>query len=168
MISSGLWIIHASYFESSFFPVEAQHTWLPNVWPGELSHLFTVHVAEPLHCFPRRHRSRFALKEALLNCGLPLEAIPVPKLESGRDRPACGLTEAERRAVHRLAARWLVRGRSVAERGVWPDGVVQRGLRTPTGLAFVGFCIDGIRGLASAFSCMRRSTRLVVLFSVAR
>jgi hypothetical protein len=45
--------------------------------------------------------------------------------------------------------------------------VVQQGLRTPTGLAFVNFCIDGIRGLAFAFASMGRSTRLVVFLSVA-
>jgi hypothetical protein len=33
-----------------------------------------------------------------------------------------------------------------------PNMVVQQGLRTPTGLAFVNFCIDGIRGLAFAFA----------------
>ena len=46
--------------------------------------------------------------------------------------------------------------------------VVQQGLRTPTGLAFVSFCIDGIRGLAFGFASMGRSTRPVVLYSVAR
>jgi hypothetical protein len=48
------------------------------------------------------------------------------------------------------------------------ERVVQQSLRTPTGLAFVSFCIDGIRGLAFAFASMGRSTRPVVLFSVAR
>ena len=46
--------------------------------------------------------------------------------------------------------------------------VVQQGSRTPTGLAFVIFCIDGIRGLAFGFASMGRSTRPVVLYSVAR
>ncbi len=48
------------------------------------------------------------------------------------------------------------------------DFIVQQGLRTPTELAFVSFCIDGIRGLALAFACTGRSTGLVVLYSVAR
>src|SRR5260370_6693987 len=39
--------------------------------------------------------------------GLPLEAVPVLKLESGRDRPAHRLTGAQRRAGHGLAARSL-------------------------------------------------------------
>src|SRR5258707_5612014 len=43
--------------------------------------------------------------------------------------------------------------------------LLQQGLRTPTGLAFVSFCIDGIRGLAFAFASMGRSTRPVVLVS---
>ena len=61
-----------------------------------------------------------------------------------------------------------------AKRGVLSEckmgtgAIVQQGLRTPTGLAFVSFCIDGIRGLAFAFASMGRSTRPVVLFSVAR
>ena len=46
--------------------------------------------------------------------------------------------------------------------------VVQQGSRTPTGLAFVIFCIDGIRGLAFGFASMGRSTRPMVLYSVAR
>ena len=48
------------------------------------------------------------------------------------------------------------------------DTIVQQGSRTPTGLAFVMFCIDGIRGLAFAFASMGQSTRPVVLYSVAR
>jgi len=48
------------------------------------------------------------------------------------------------------------------------DLIVQQGLRTPTGLAFENFCIDGTRGLAFAFASMGRSARLVVLLSVAR
>ena len=40
--------------------------------------------------------------------GLPLGAVPVSKLESGRDRPASDLAEAERRAEQMLAARWLL------------------------------------------------------------
>ena len=40
--------------------------------------------------------------------GLPRIAIPRSKLESGRHRPASGLTEAERRADRMLAARSLL------------------------------------------------------------
>ena len=43
----------------------------------------------------------------LVAAGLPLEAVPVLKLESGRDRPADRLTGAQRRAGHGLAARSL-------------------------------------------------------------
>jgi hypothetical protein len=46
--------------------------------------------------------------------------------------------------------------------------IVQQGLRTPTGLAFENFCIDGTRGLAFELASMGRSARLVVLISVAR
>ena len=46
--------------------------------------------------------------------------------------------------------------------------VIQQSLITPTGLAFVRSCIDGIRGLAFGFASMGRSTRPVVLYSVAR
>jgi len=49
-----------------------------------------------------------------------------------------------------------------------PDMVVQQSLITPTGLAFVRSCIDGIRGLAFGLAFMGRSTRPVVLFSAAR
>ena len=58
--------------------------------------------------------------------------------------------------------------RVLVQREMRPDAVIQQGLRTPTGLAFVSFCIDGIRGLAFAFASMGGSTRPVVLFSVAR
>jgi hypothetical protein len=58
--------------------------------------------------------------------------------------------------------------RILSQSEMCPEMVVQQGLRTPTGLAFVSFCIDGIRGLAFAFASMGRSTRPVVLFSVAR
>ena len=58
--------------------------------------------------------------------------------------------------------------RILPQREMCSEFVVQQGLRTPTGLAFVSFCIDGIRGLVFAFASMGRSTRPVVLFSVAR
>ena len=54
------------------------------------------------------HRQCLALAFKLcLPLGLPLEAVPVLKLESGRDRPAHRLTGAQRRAGHGLAARSL-------------------------------------------------------------
>jgi hypothetical protein len=49
-----------------------------------------------------------------------------------------------------------------------PNVIVQQSLITPTGLAFVRSCIDGIRGLAFGLAFMGRSTRPVVLFSAAR
>ena len=58
--------------------------------------------------------------------------------------------------------------RILGQRQMRPDFIVQQGLRTPTGLAFENFCIDGTRGLAFAFTSMGRSVRLVVLLSVAR
>ena len=68
------------------------------------------------------------------------------------------------------------RARTVSRQPVpiYPDGclaamcgmrtpvIVQQCLRTPTGLAFVSFCIDGTRRLAFAFASMGRSTRLAV------
>ena len=49
--------------------------------------------------------------------GLPLEAVPVLKLESGRARPAHRLSGAQRRAGHGLAARSL-RARAVGNRAM--------------------------------------------------
>ena len=63
---------------------------------------------------------------------------------------------------------WPLDWRILTQGQMRSEFVVQQGLRTPTGLAFVSFCIDGIRGLAFAFASMGRSTRPVVLFSVAR
>jgi hypothetical protein len=80
-------------------------------------------------------------------------------MKSAKDRPSDHLAEPLDRPLGR---RILVQGQMGSE------VVVQQGLRTPTGLAFVSFCIDGIRGLAFAFASMGRSTRPVVLFSVAR
>jgi hypothetical protein len=80
-------------------------------------------------------------------------------MQSAEDRPRGELTELLDRP---MGWRILAQGQMRSER------VVQQGLRTPTGLAFVSFCIDGIRGLALAFASMGRSTRPVVLYSVAR
>jgi hypothetical protein len=80
-------------------------------------------------------------------------------MKPAEDRPHGELTDPLDRPMDR---RILAQGQMRSER------VVQQGLRTPTGLAFVSFCIDGIRGLAFAFASMGRSTRPVVLFSVAR
>ena len=80
-------------------------------------------------------------------------------MKSADDRPRGKLAEPLNRPLDR---RVLVQGQ------VRSKFVVQQGLRTPTGLAFVSFCIDGIRGSAFAFASMGRSTRPVVLFSVAR
>jgi hypothetical protein len=63
---------------------------------------------------------------------------------------------------------WPMARRILTQGQMRSEFVVQQGLRTPTGLAFVSFCIDGIRGLVFAFASMGRSTRPVVLFSVAR
>jgi hypothetical protein len=80
-------------------------------------------------------------------------------MKSAEDRPRGELTEPLDRPTDR---RILRQGQMRSER------VVQQGSRTPTGLAFVIFCIDGIRGLAFGFGSMGRSTRPVVLYSVAR
>jgi hypothetical protein len=78
-----------------------------------------------------------------------------PAKDGPRDYPAEPLGRAKQ---------WRIFGQSE----MWPNMVVQQGSRTPTGLAFVIFCIDGIRGLAFGFASMGRSTRPVVLYSVAR
>jgi hypothetical protein len=63
---------------------------------------------------------------------------------------------------------WPMARRILTQGQMRSEFVVQQGLRTPTGLAFASFCIDGIRGLAFAFASTGRSTRPVVLFCVAR
>ena len=80
-------------------------------------------------------------------------------MKSAKDRPSGHLAEPLDRPVGR---RILVQGQMGSEI------VVQQSLITPTGLAFVIFCIDGIRGLAFGFASMGRSTRPMVLYSVAR
>jgi hypothetical protein len=80
-------------------------------------------------------------------------------MKSAEDRMSSELAEPLDRPMAR---------RILTQRQMRSQFVVQQGLRTPTGLAFVSFCIDGIRGLAFAFASMGRSTRPVVLFSVAR
>ena len=80
-------------------------------------------------------------------------------VKSAENRPCAKLAQLLDRPMAR---------RILLQRQMWSEFVVQQGLRTPTGLAFVSFCIDGIRGLAFAFASMGRSTRPVVLFSVAR
>jgi hypothetical protein len=47
-------------------------------------------------------------------------------------------------------------------------GVVQRGLRTPTGPFFANSCIDITPGPAAVFACMKRSRRPMVSSSAAR
>jgi hypothetical protein len=51
---------------------------------------------------------------------------------------------------------------------MWPDLVVQQGLRTPTGPFFARFFIDIILGLVAEFAFMERSTRLMMWLSAAR
>jgi len=68
-------------------------------------------------------------------------------MESAED----GLCNDVTKAVDRTRKR-----RVLSQSEMRPDMVVQQGLRTPTGLAFVSFCIDGIRGLAFAFASMGR------------
>jgi hypothetical protein len=80
-------------------------------------------------------------------------------MKTAKDRPSGKLAIPLDRP---MAWRILVQGQ------MRPEFVVQQGSRTPTGLAFVIFCIDGIRGLAFGFASMGRSTRPVVLYSVAR
>jgi lactam utilization protein B len=89
------------------------------------------------------------------------ETVCLPRTKSGsietksaKDRLSSELAEPARRIL--------------TQRQMRSQLVVQQGLRTPTGLAFVSFCIDGIRGLVFAFVSMGRSTRPVVLYSVAR
>jgi hypothetical protein len=49
-----------------------------------------------------------------------------------------------------------------------PGGVVQQGLRTPTGPFFARFFIDIILGLVAKFTFTERSTRLMKSLSAAR
>jgi hypothetical protein len=51
---------------------------------------------------------------------------------------------------------------------VWPIGIVQRGLRTPTGPFFARFFIGIIPGLVAEFAFMVPSTRVVLSSSAAR
>ena len=55
-----------------------------------------------------------------------------------------------------------------ADRAMWPDFVVQRGLRTPTGPFFARFFIGIIPGLVAEFAFMGQSTKLVMSSSPAR
>ena len=80
-------------------------------------------------------------------------------MKSAEDRLSSELAEPLDRP---MARRILTQGQMRS------NSVVQQGLRTPTGLAFENFCIDGTRGLAFAFASMGRSARLAVLISVAR
>jgi hypothetical protein len=80
-------------------------------------------------------------------------------MKAAKDQPRNELAVRLNRPITR---RIFVQGQ------VRSEFVVQQGSRTPTGLAFVIFCIDGIRGLAFGFASMGRSTRPVVLYSVAR
>ena len=80
-------------------------------------------------------------------------------MKAAEDRPSGDLAKPLNRPMAR---------RVLAQGQMRPEFVVQQGSRTPTGLAFVIFCIDGIRGLAFGFASMGRSTRPVVLYSVAR
>ena len=59
-------------------------------------------------------------------------------------------------------------GRLPAQSLMRPAGVVQQGLRTPTGPLSAKFSIDGIRGLAWPFMSMRRLRRRMAFISVAR
>jgi len=80
-------------------------------------------------------------------------------MQAAEDWPGGNLARSLNRPMPR---RILLQGEMCSE------FIVQQGSRTLTGLAFVIFCIDGIRGLAFGFASMGRSTRPVVLYSVAR
>ena len=56
----------------------------------------------------------------------------------------------------------------VSDRRMTSDGVVQRGLRTPTGPFFARFFIGIILGLVAEFAFMGQSTKLVMSSSAAR
>ena len=66
-----------------------------------------------------------------------------------------------------LVTSLVVDGREIAERGVAPARIVQRGLRTPTGPFVANFCTDIILGLAAGFAFTKRSTRPMASLSVA-
>jgi len=80
-------------------------------------------------------------------------------MKSAENRPRAELAEPLDRPMAR---------RILVQEQVRSEFVVQQGLRTPTGLSFENFCIDGTRGLAFAFASMGRSAGLVVLLFVAR
>ena len=61
-----------------------------------------------------------------------------------------------------------VTGGRFGQGGMWPDGVVQHHLRTPTGRYSVSFCIPGIRGARFTSPFMRRSGTRTTSFSAAR
>ncbi|TYO61004.1 hypothetical protein FXV83_40545 [Bradyrhizobium hipponense] len=66
-------------------------------------------------------------------------------------------------------ALWTSRHRrAMTERLMRATGVVQRGLRTPTGPFFARFFIDIILGLVAEFAFMGPSTRLAMSPSAAR
>src|SRR6195256_721645 len=56
----------------------------------------------------------------------------------------------------------------IAESGVAPGSIVQRGLRTPTGQFFARFFIGIIPGLVAEFAFIVPSTRVVLSSSAAR
>jgi hypothetical protein len=58
--------------------------------------------------------------------------------------------------------------RAIGQGLVGAHGVVQRGLRTPTGSFFARFFIGIILGLVAEFAFMVRSTRMVLSSSAAR
>ena len=63
---------------------------------------------------------------------------------------------------------WTRNRRIIVQRPMRSDGVVQRGLRTPTGPFFARFFIDIILGLVAEFAFMGPSTRLAMSPSAAR
>src|SRR6266851_2036258 len=108
---------------------------------------------------PASGRWNYCEAACLDPCAYQILHPAVLMMKSAEDQPSGKLTV---RLVRSMARRIPTKGQ------MRPEFVVQQGLRTPTGLAFASFCIDGIRGLAFAFASTGRSTRPVVLFSVAR